>query len=119
VLPVSQVVHPVYVFPPHCPYFATGVHVVGGDDGAETALVTRVVGTDTGGSGLVGAVDPLPLQTAGPGIGYVVAVMAAVESMLKLMPGSEAEYAPGKETRKEEAGDAVPEPVTVSWAHSG
>ena len=62
---------------------------------------------------------PLPFQTAGPGTWYVVAFMASGESILKLMPGSDAEYAPGKETRADEGGETVPEPVTMSWAHSG
>ena len=88
-LPAAHIVHPVYVFPPHCPYLATGVHDAGGFVGVVPTLVTSVVGTPTGGSG--GAVPPLPFQTAGPGIGYVVAVLAASESMLKLMPGSDAE----------------------------
>lgn len=61
----------------------------------------------------------MPSQTAGPGIGYEVAVLAASLSMLKLIPGSEAEYAPGKDTRADAGGEEVPLPVTVNWAHSG
>jgi hypothetical protein len=34
--------------------------------------------------------------------------------MLKATPGSVAEYAPGKDTRREEGGEAVPLPVTVN-----
>jgi len=86
--------------------------VFGGVVGALPTLVTSVVGVPTGGSG--GVVLPLPFQTAGPGIGYVVATLAASESILKLIPGSDAEYAPGNETRKEESGEVVPEPVMVS-----
>jgi hypothetical protein len=39
--------------------------------------------------------------------------------MLKAIPGSVPVYAPGKDTRYEEDGDAVPVPVTVNCAHSG
>ena len=60
-----------YVFPPHCPNFATGVHDAGGVVGAATALVTSVVGAaETLGAGVVGSLGvvlPLPFQTAGPG----------------------------------------------------
>jgi hypothetical protein len=73
----------------------------------------------SGSAGSLGAVLPLPFQTAGPGTGYVVAVIAAGESILKSMPGSDAEYAPGNETRADVGGETVPEPVTISWAHSG
>lgn len=87
--------HPEYVLPPHCPNFATGEHVTGGVVGTATALVTNVVGAaETLGSGEVGwlgVVLPLPFHTAGPGTGYVVAFMASGESMLKLIPGSDAE----------------------------
>jgi hypothetical protein len=71
------------------------------------ALVTNVVGTNVVGTGS-GALDstgsgavppPLPPQTAGPGTVYVVAFFAASESMLNAIPGSEALYAPGNETR--------------------
>lgn len=34
-------------------------------------------------------------------------------------PGSDMLKAPGRLTRYEPEGDAVPLPVTVSWAHSG
>jgi hypothetical protein len=60
-----------YVFPPHCPNLATGVHDAGGVVGTATALVTSVVGAaETLGAGAVGSLGvvlPLPFQTAGPG----------------------------------------------------
>jgi hypothetical protein len=71
------------------------------------------------GAGAGSELPPVPFHTAGPGTVYVVATMAAALSMLKSIPGSEAEYAPGKETRYEPPGEAVPLPVTVNWAHSG
>ena len=105
------------------------------------ALVTIVVGTGAGaaedmGIGILEGIDeaagaeltgpvpgagalPVPSQTAGPGMAYEVAVMASEESMLKFMLGSVPEYAPGKATSAEAGGEAVPEPVTVNWAHSG
>jgi hypothetical protein len=45
--------------------------------------------------------------------------MALAESMLKAIPGSDALYAPGKETSADEGGVTVPEPETVHWEHSG
>lgn len=88
--------------PPHCAHFCAS-HAAGADvSGAGTALVTNVVGADVGdGSGAGVSPPPLlvPSHTAGPGIGYVVAFLAASESMLKAMPGSVALYAPGKETK--------------------
>ena len=61
----------------------------------------------------------MPSQTGGPGIGYVVTFIASGESMLNAIPGSVPVYAPGNETRIDEGGEPVPEPVTVNWAHSG
>lgn len=66
-----------------------------GTVGFGVALVTSVVGTSEGagvGAG-VGSVPgagalPVPSQTAGPGIGYVVAFMASGESILNAIPGS-------------------------------
>jgi hypothetical protein len=82
--------------------------------------VINVVGSGCGCGSSVGGVElPVPSHTAGPGIGYVVAVLAASLSMLKAIPGSVPVYAPGKATRRDDGGDAVPDPVTVSWAHSG
>ena len=52
--------------------------------GAAVAVGTAVV---PGG----GFEPPVPGQTDGPGTRYVVAVFAALLSMLKSMPGSEAE----------------------------
>jgi hypothetical protein len=87
---------------------------------AGAALVTNVVGTGSGALDSTGAVPlPLPFQTAGPGTGYVVAFLAASESMLNAIPGSVALYAPGNDTRYEDAGDAVPEPLTTHCEHSG
>lgn len=87
--PLAQFVHPLYVIPPHCAYFATW-HA--GAVGTAATLVTKVV-EDAGAA--VGVADgagagafPVPSQTAGPGIGYVVAFIASGESMLKAMPGS-------------------------------
>jgi hypothetical protein len=83
---------------------------------------TAVVGTGSGALDSTGAGDvplPLPFQTAGPGTVYVVAFFAASESILNAIPGSDALYAPGNETRYEDAGDAVPEPLTTHWEHSG
>ena len=91
---------PVNVFPPHCPYLATGPQL--GCVATGALLVSIVVGAaDVGGAAdVAGAPPPLfpppvlpppllvPSHTAGPGIGYEVAVLAASESMLNAMPGS-------------------------------
>lgn len=99
-----------YVMPPHCPYLATAqAGALGSGSGSGTAvvgagaaLVTIVVGTglgelDSTGAGLLP--PPEPPQTAGPGTVYVVAFLAASESMLNAMPGSVLLYAPGNATR--------------------
>jgi hypothetical protein len=49
----------------------------------------------------------------------VVDCFASAESMLNATPGSVPVYAPGKETRRDEGGVTVPEPVISNWAHSG
>ena len=80
--------------PPHCAYLATSHTGAAGALGAGAALVTKVVGTGSGagaavGSGVPGVGElPVPSHTAGPGMGYVVAVMAAGLSMLYAIPGS-------------------------------
>lgn len=84
--------HPANETPPHCPYFCTGVQLGAVGDGA--ALVTKVVGAGADDGVVAGGLpesEPEPFHTAGPGIGYVVAFLAASESMLKAMPGSVAE----------------------------
>jgi hypothetical protein len=90
--PLAQFVHPLYVIPPHCAYFATSHIGAAGAVGAAATLVIKVVGAA---GSAVGAADgagagafPVPSQTAGPGMGYVVAFIASGESMLKAMPGS-------------------------------
>jgi hypothetical protein len=81
--------------PPHCPYLVTSQTGTAGALGAATTLVTKVVGTGSAGAGAavgsgvpVAGALPVPSHTAGPGMGYVVAVMAAGLSMLNAMPGS-------------------------------
>lgn len=115
--------HPANPFPPHCPYLATShAGAAGAAEGVGDALVASVVGLGevTGAAGVAGSLAPPdPFQTAGPGMGYEVAVFAASESMLNAIPGSVLLYAPGKDTRADAGGEAVPEPVTVNWAHSG
>ncbi len=81
--------------------------------GTAATLVTIVVGAGAADGAGLGAF-PVPSHTAGPGIGYVVAFMASGESMLKAMPGSVPEYAPGKDTSADAGGDTVPDPVTVN-----
>lgn len=80
--------------PPHWPYFWTW-QVAGGAadaDGTGVALVIMVVGATVADGCGCGAVPPdAPSHTGGPGTGYDVAVLAAGESMLKSMPGSDAE----------------------------
>ena len=81
------------------------------------AAVGAVVGADVGLAGCVGCEGcelPVPSHTGPPGTTYVVAFLAASLSMLKSMPGSEAEYAPGKERRAEAGGEVFPLPVTVN-----
>jgi hypothetical protein len=81
--------------PPHCPYLVTSQIGTAGALGAAIALVTNVVGMGSAGAGAAvgsGVPDagalPVPFHTAGPGMGYVVAVMAAGLSMLNAIPGS-------------------------------
>ena len=64
---------PSSAFTPNCPHFATVHPVVPPLVAVVTALAAPV---------------PEPGHTDGPGTTYVVAVMAAAASMLKLMPGS-------------------------------
>jgi hypothetical protein len=115
-------VHPPNPIPPHCwNFFAEQAGVVG----TGALLVTIVVGTAVGAAvgaaevGSAGLELPVPSQTGPPGTMYVVAVLAAALSMLKSMPGSEAEYAPGKERRADAGGETVPLPVTFHCEHSG
>jgi hypothetical protein len=82
-------------------------------EGAGAALVTMVVALGAADGAGAGAF-PVPSQTVGPGMGYVVAFMASGESILKAMPGSVPVYAPGKDTSADAGGDAVPDPVTVN-----
>ena len=90
-LPASHVLHPSNPIPPHCwNFLAEQTGVVG----SGTVLVTNVVGAAVGavvGSAGAGCALPVPSHTAPPGTTYVVAFLAASLSMLKLMPGSEAE----------------------------
>jgi hypothetical protein len=105
--------------PPHCWNFAAE-HAVGAGALVVTIVVGAAVGADVGAEvGSAGFELPVPSQTGPPGTMYVVAVMAAALSMLKSIPGSEAEYAPGKERRADEGGDTVPLPVTFHCEHSG
>lgn len=79
-----------YVIPPHCPYFAI-VHPVVLP--LATLVATMTIFSVVVPAAVVTALAaPLavsePGHTDGPGTTYVVAVMAAAVSMLKLMPES-------------------------------